>query len=440
VKITNNTETKINLFWFRRDLRTDDNTGLFQALNAGLAVLPVFIFDTHILNRLKKDDPRIFFINQQLTIIKKTCEENGSSLKVMHGEPSEIFQQIISEYPVNAVYTNRDYEPYARQRDQLVKNILKTKGIRFFDYKDQIVFDTNEIVKENGEPYTVFTPYYRKWKSMLTDQHLAENPSQQLLQNLVKTGAFRMPTLEDIGFRPGFLQIPDFDISEKKLQNYAALRDFPAENGTSRLSVHLRFGTVSIRKVTRIALKISEKFVSELAWRNFYMDILWHFPRVAEQSFKPEYDRIVWRNDEAGFERWCNGETGYPLVDAGMHELNATGYMHNRTRMVTAGFLTKHLLTDWRWGEAYFAEKLLDFDLAANNGGWQWSAGSGCDAVPYFRVFNPEIQAKKFDPQEKYIRKWIQEYGTSKYPSPVINHDFARKRAMETYKCGLNRQ
>ncbi|HCR91371.1 MAG TPA: deoxyribodipyrimidine photolyase [Prolixibacteraceae bacterium] len=425
---------KINIFWFRRDLRTEDNAGLFHALNAGLPVLPVFIFDTDILNQLNPDDARVSFIYDRLAKLRKAFEENGSSLKVFHGKPLEFFQQIISEYSVSAVYTNRDYEPTACERDQAVKEFLEKKEIHFFDFKDQVIFDHDEIVKEDGKPYTVFTPYSRKWKAALSDAALNGFSSQNLLHNLLKTKPFEIISLEKMGFEVTTYAVPEFDISEEKLSTYARLRDFPAENGTSRLSVHLRFGTVSIRKVTRIALQYSEIFLNELIWRNFYMDILWHFPKVEKQSFKPEYDRIVWRNNEAEFNKWCCGETGYPLVDAGMRELNETGYMHNRVRMVTASFLTKHLLVDWRWGEAYFAEKLVDYDLAANNGAWQWAAGCGCDAAAYFRVFNPALQNQKFDPENKYIRKWVPEFGTNQYSEPIVDHTFARNRAIETYK------
>ncbi len=425
---------KINIFWFRRDLRTEDNAGFFNALNAGLPVLPVFIFDTDILNQLNANDARVSFIYDQLLKLKNSFEKNGSSLNVFHGEPLDFFQQIITEYTINAVFTNRDYEPSARERDQKVKEFLEKKGICFFDFKDQVIFDHNEIVKENGQPYTVFTPYSRKWKTVLSDDALNEFPSHKLFHNLLKTKPFGIVSLEKMRFKVATYWVPGFDISEEKLKNYAVLRDFPAEDGTSRLSVHLRFGTVSIRKVTLLAIQSSEIFLNELIWRNFYMDILWHFPNVEKQSFKPEYDQIAWRNDETEFEKWCCGKTGYPLVDAGMCELNKTGYMHNRVRMVTASFLTKHLLIDWRWGEAYFAEKLMDYDLAANNGGWQWAAGCGCDAVPYFRVFNPALQSQKFDRENKYIRKWLPEFGTDSYPGPMVDHTFARTRAIESYK------
>lgn len=431
------TVNKINIFWFRRDLRAEDNAGLFHALNAGFPVLPVFIFDTEILDKLNKDDSRVSLIYQLIKKLKDICEENGSSLKVLYGKTIEVFQKIVNEYQVNAVYANRDYEPYAIQRDLEVNNFLLNQGIQFHDFKDQVIFDHNDIVKENSEPYTVFTPYSRKWKTTVSEDSLLEFPSRSFLQNFIKTGPFVIPALSEIGFQYGSIRMPDFDMSKEKLENYAAFRDFPAENGTSRLSFHLRFGTVSIRNITRFAFETSETFLNELIWRNFYMDILWHFPHVEKRSFKPDYDRIEWRNNEFEFKKWCCGETGYPLVDAGMRELNATGYMHNRVRMVTASFLCKHLLIDWHWGEAYFAEKLLDFDLAANNGGWQWAAGSGCDAAPYFRIFNPTLQAEKFDTEYKYIRKWIPEFGTSKYPQPMVDHSFARNRAIETYKRHL---
>ena len=428
---------KINIFWFRRDLRADDNAGLFHALNSGLPVLPVFIFDTDILRHLEAGDARVSFIYDRIAGLKRLFEENGSSLKISYGQTIEVFEKIVPEHRVKAVFTNRDYEPAARERDRKVKEFLDKKGVRFYDFKDQVIFDCHDIVKEDGRPYTVFTPYSRKWKSVLTEAALDEFPSQKMLRNLMKTGWLPFPGLEEMGFQKIKYEVRDFDISEEKLRNYARLRDFPAEAGTSRLSVHLRFGTVSIRKVTRQALLFSDIFLNELIWRNFYMDILWHFPKVEKHSFKPEYDRIVWRNDEDEFERWRCGQTGYPLVDAGMRELNDSGYMHNRVRMVTASFLTKHLLVDWRWGEAYFAEKLMDYDLAANNGGWQWAAGCGCDAVPYFRVFNPALQSARFDPANEYVQKWVPEYQTTKYSKPVVDHTFARNRAITVYKSSL---
>lgn len=424
----------IHIFWFRRDLRTADNAGLFHALNAGLPVLPVFIFDINILKQLPKDDARVSFIHAEIEKIKNTFEQHGSSLKTFYTTPVEAMEQLTSEYNIHTVFTNRDYEPYARERDQEVAQFLQNKGIQFRDFKDQLIFDHHDVVKEDGSPYTVFTPYYRKWLAKFDVAKAKEFPSQNMLHSLLKTTPFRLQTLEQIGFHQSKINVCDFKLSEEILRNYATLRDFPSESATTRLSVHLRFGTVSIRQATQQAFLYSEKLLNELAWRNFYMDILWHFPHTEKNSFKPAYDAIRWQNNETEFERWCIGQTGYPLVDAGMRELNSTGYMHNRVRMITASFLCKHLLIDWRWGEAYFAEKLLDFDLAANNGGWQWAAGSGCDAAPYFRVFNPALQSQKFDPQANYLKQWLPELGTNHYPGPIVEHSFARKRAIETYR------
>lgn len=429
---------KIAVFWLRRDLRLTDNHGLFQALNSGLPVLPVFIFDPNILGKLSdKNDARVSFIYHEVQKIKRETEKAGSSLKVFHALPLEAFQQLIQQYEIAAVFTNNDYEPYAIQRDSAVQTFLKSKGIEFHAFKDHIIFEGGEIRKDNGEPYTVFTPYSKKWKQVLGDNPVQEFSSEKYLNRFIKTGPFDFPELKEIGFEPGRIQPPPQEIPENIIRDYAKTRDFPAVLGTSKLGVHLRFGTISIREVTRKALELSEVFLNELIWRNFFMDILWHFPQVETRAFKPKYDFIAWRNDEKEFERWCRGETGFPLVDAGMRELNETGFMHNRVRMVTASFLTKHLLIDWRWGEAYFAEKLLDFELASNNGNWQWAAGCGCDAAPYFRVFNPEAQQKKFDPQGKYILKWVPEYGTSRYPQPIVEHTFARERVLSVYKNAL---
>jgi deoxyribodipyrimidine photo-lyase len=429
---------KIAVFWFRRDLRLTDNTGLFHALKSGLPVLPVFIFDSEILDKLNsKNDARVTFIYNQLQIINSEIEKHGSSLKVLHGKPLEAFQKLTGEFEVAAVYTNNDYEPYAIQRDKEIEIILKQKGIAFHTFKDHVIFEHNEVLKDDGTPYTVFTPYSKKWKQRLGSSGISEFLSQNYLHHLIKTKPFHFPEIGEIGFVSSHLQVPEMNISEQLIKNYAEKRDLPALDATSKLGVYLRFGTISIREVTRIALDWSEVFLNELIWRNFFSQILRHFPQVENKAFKPKYDFIQWRNNEKEFEAWCRGETGYPMVDAGMRELNKTGFMHNRVRMVTASFLTKHLLIDWRWGEAYFAEKLLDFDLASNNGNWQWAAGCGCDAAPYFRVFNPAEQQKKFDAQAKYILKWVSEYGTVKYPQPIVEHAFARERVLRVYKNAL---
>lgn len=429
---------KVNIFWFRRDLRVDDNHGLYQALNAGLPVVPVFIFDPTILAQFPNpNDIRLTFIHQSLQALNREFVKYGSSLQVYFSSPEVVFGRLMAKFQVHAVYANTDYEPAALSRDEKVMRLLQDKGVEFHNFKDQVVFHKNEVVKPDGLPYTVFTPYSKKWKENLASRPLRFFESEKLLPNLKHLAADYFPELEEIGYRIQDVNFPEKKFDEALIKEYGQMRDFPAENGTSRLGVHLRFGTVSIRKLTQFALLHSEVFLNELIWRNFYMDILWHFPHVVEKAFKPAYDLIDWRNDEAEFERWCAGQTGYPLVDAGMRELNETGYMHNRIRMVVASFLTKHLLIDWRWGEAYFASKLLDFELASNNGGWQWASGSGCDAAPYFRVFSPDLQTRKFDPQLKYIRKWVPELDTLTYPKPLVDHSFARNRAIETYKNGL---
>lgn len=429
---------EIALFWLRRDLRLNDNTGLSHALQSGWPVLPLFIFDKNILDRLEnKQDRRVDFIHQALLNLQEELMKIGSSLYVIYDTPQNAYKKILQEFNVKAVYTNHDYEPYAKERDEGIKNYLEKNKIEFTSYKDQVIFEKSEITKDDGKPYTVFTPYSRKWKSTLRENHTQEHPTKKFFKNFIQTKALKIPTLKEVGFEKTDLNFSLPKLTPSLLKNYQANRDFPAIAGTSRISMHLRFGTISIRKTTLYALQYSETWLNELIWREFYMMILWHFPHVEKKAFKKEYDHIVWRQEEKDFEKWCKGETGFPIVDAGMRELNATGFMHNRVRMITASFLVKDLLIDWRWGEAYFAEKLNDFDLSANNGGWQWAAGSGCDAAPYFRIFNPDSQQQKFDSDFEYIKKWIPEYGTSKYPEPMVDHAQARIRTLEVYKKSL---
>lgn len=429
---------KVNLFWFRRDLRLVDNVGLYNALKSGLPVVPLFIFDIEILSKLEsKTDARISFIHDELVKLNNELRKVGSSFKIYHDTPINSIKALLNEFEVEAVFANRDYEPYASQRDKAIEEYLTKEGVGFNLFKDHIIFEHNEVVKKDGTPYTVFTPYSRKWKERFQNEENKHFPSQNLIGRFFKTGFSEIIGLEKIGFKRSEITLPNFNISEELLNNYAEKRDLPALNATSRLGVHLRFGTISIREVTFKAIEQSEVFLNELIWRNFFINILWHFPHVVDKAFKPKYDFIQWRNDEKEFEFWCKGKTGYPLVDAGMRELNETGFMHNRVRMVTASFLVKHLLIDWRWGEAYFAEKLLDFELASNNGNWQWAAGSGCDAAPYFRVFNPEAQQKKFDKKAEYILRWVPEYGTVKYQQPIVEHRFARERVLQAYKDAL---
>lgn len=417
----------------------NDNAGLYHALISGAPVLPIFIFDKNILDKLEdKSDRRVEFIHAALEEIQGRLTALGSSLEVHYGTPLETFTALLSKYTVQAVFANHDYEPYALERDTLIEAIVKEKGAVLKTYKDQVLLEKEEVLKEDGKPYTVFTPYSRKWKSVLTDIHLKPFPNEKYFNNFLQQPSQEIPSLQSMDFKALGKSFPSKNLQEELIKKYGEQRNFPAVNGTSKLGVHLRFGTLSIRQLAAHAKTLSETYLNELIWRDFYQMILWHFPKVGSgKAFKAAYDHIEWRKDNGEFEKWCNGQTGYPIVDAGMRELNETGFMHNRVRMIVASFLTKHLLLDWRLGEAYFAKKLLDFDLAANNGGWQWAAGSGCDAAPYFRIFNPRLQTEKFDRELKYIRKWVPELDSFNYPKPLVDHDFARKRCLEVYAKAL---
>ena len=428
----------IVLFWFRRDLRLEDNVGLFRALKSGHSVLPVFILDKNILGKLEeRHDRRLSFIHGALISLQERITATGSSLRVLHSTPEEAMRQLIAEYDVRAVYANSDYEPYAVDRDRQIGLMLGQSGVAFHTVKDQVIFEKNEVVKSDGTPYTVFTPYSKVWKKQLTQGDLILTPSEQLMGNFLKTEPLPLPALEDIGFGDTDMRFNPPEINTGIIADYHKTRNIPSIDGTTRLGIHLRFGTVSIRRLVAVAIALSEVWLNELIWREFFMSILWHFPHVVDNSFRKKYDNISWRNNEEEFERWCSGMTGYPIVDAGMRELNATGFMHNRVRMITASFLTKHLLTDWRWGEAYFAARLLDYELSSNNGNWQWAAGSGCDAAPYFRVFNPSEQTRKFDPDLAYVRRWVPEHETPDYPRMIVDHAQARERALKTYREGI---
>jgi deoxyribodipyrimidine photo-lyase len=446
----------ISIFWHRRDLRLHDNAGAYNALRGNHPVLPLFIFDWNILNELEEtDDARVTFIHNEIKHLDKELQELGSAMLIRYGKPQSIWEDLVKEYDIAAVYTNRDYEPYAKDRDKDVEQLLAKKDIPFHTFKDHVIFEHMEVEKKAGGVYTVFTPYSRTWRDKLMAEtyegtdiqgnktelscFLKPYPNEDYFDNYVQTKPFEKPSLSDMGFSRSDLEIPDRTVSRKVIKEYDKKRNFPAVDGTSRLGIHFRFGTISIREKAERARQLNGTFLNELIWRDFYAQILSNFPHVVDESFRREYDYIEWRNNEEEFQAWCAGRTGYPMVDAGMRELNETGYMHNRVRMITASFLTKHLLIDWRWGEAYFARKLLDYELASNNGGWQWAAGSGTDAAPYFRIFNPESQFKKFDKEGKYVKKWVPEYGTDDYPDPIVDHKEARKRCLERYKEGLDR-
>jgi deoxyribodipyrimidine photo-lyase len=435
------------IFWFRRDLRLEDNAGLYHALKSGVEILPIFIFDKSILDKLSdKTDPRVSFIYQEIAAIKAQLQELGSDLKVFYGNPSSVFKNIFKSEEINKLYCNYDFESYAIQRDEEIKDLAEAKNIEFLSYKDHVIFDGKEILKDDGNPYVVFTPYKRKWLAKLESRkskglsyYLKSYPTEKYFSNFVKQQSEEILSLNSMGFQKSEIGIPGKEVAQRIIKNYDRDRDFPSINGTSRLGIHFRFGTLSLREKARKAQKLNDIYLSELVWRDFYAQILYHFPHVEKNPFRAKYENIEWRNDETDFKNWCEGRTGYPMVDAGMRELNQTRHMHNRVRMVVASFLTKHLLIDWRWGEQYFADKLLDFDLASNNGGWQWAAGCGTDAAPYFRIFNPESQMKKFDKELKYIKKWVPEYGTPEYVEPIVDHKFARERCLKTYKDELSK-
>ncbi|MBW6491589.1 MAG: DNA photolyase family protein [Lentimicrobium sp.] len=423
------------IFWFRRDLRLNDNHGLYKALLSGYKVLPVFIFDTNILKKLPADDKRIPFIHHHLVAVHEKLKPQSCGIKVLHGDPVSVIQSLTDNYQIHSVYANHDYEPYALARDKQVEEMLKSRGISFHTFKDQVLFEKNEVVKSDSTPYVVFTPFSRLWLQKMEVEGIPDFPSE-LHTGQYLSGKFDdLPKLSDLGFTDSPLKISESGplIDAGILQDYAENRNFPAFEKTTKLGTHLRFGTISVRDCIKAGKKYSAAWLNELIWREFFMQILWHFPYVEKSAFRPEYNRIVWNNNPDDFEKWCRGKTGYPMVDAGMRELEATGFMHNRVRMVVAGFLTKHLLIDWKWGEAWFAEKLLDYELSSNNGNWQWAAGTGCDAAPYFRIFNPTEQLKKFDANLIYVKRWIPEYGTAQYPEPIIEHSYARKRCLSVY-------
>lgn len=432
---------KISIFWFRRDLRLHDNVALFQALQSEFPVLPIFIFDTDILNQLDdKADRRVDLIHQMLAAIQNKLAENNRTLRVFSGKVLNAFAELSKEFEIQKVYCNRDYETYALGRDKSVKEFLENKGIDFLTFKDQVVFEWNEVLKPDGQPYTIFTPFSKTWKRKLAEIKPSFSPSEKHWDNFYVTETkFPFPTLESLGFEKTNIQFFEPTIPHQSIENYHLSRDIPSlENGTTKLSLHLRFGTVSIRGLVALARDSNETWLNELIWREFFMSILMHFPHVEKGAFKKKYDQVEWRNNEEEFDRWCRGKTGYPIVDAGMRQLNETGFMHNRVRMIVASFLVKDLLIDWRWGEAYFASKLLDYDLSANNGNWQWAAGCGCDAAPYFRIFNPTEQTKRFDPKLEYIKRWVPELDTFEYPSPIVDHRLARERVLKVYKQALS--
>lgn len=424
---------KTSIFWFRRDLRLTDNIGLNAALASGQKVLPIFIFDSNILDDLERDDARLSFIHETLKHINDDLNEHGSTLQCYHGNPIDIWKEIIAEHDISDVFINKDYEPYAISRDLEVEKLLGMHEIQIHRFKDQVIFEENEITKNDGLPYTVYTPFKNKWLAAFYNSDYSPTTKVNFDAFVKKRTEF--PTIEDLGFVPSEIKVQAYTYNQ--VSKYEDIRDYPEVDGTSYLSPHLRFGTVSVRQAIEMNRSNNATFLSELIWREFFMQILFHFPKVVHSNFKSKYDGIQWRNNEADFKLWCEGKTGYPMVDAGMRQLNKTGYMHNRVRMVVAGFLVKHLLIDWKWGEAYFAQKLLDYDLSANNGNWQWSSGTGCDSAPYFRIFNPIEQLKKFDKNHVYINTWIEDLQELTYPQPMVDHKFARERALLTYKKGL---
>ncbi len=436
----------LSIVWLRRDLRLHDNAALYYALKSGRPVLVVFVFDRLILDVLEdRRDRRVEFIYKEIHKLQDQLTGMGSSLIARYGRPIDVLKSIIEEYNVAEVFTNHDYELYAKERDAVVKAMLAERGIGFQTSKDQAIFDLDEVMTGAGKPYTIFGAYSRNWVGKLNEFYLKSYPTEKYFANFYKTspppGPERgIPTLGEMNFEPLGENYPVPAVDEAFLWEYEKMRDYPARTGTSELGIHLRFGTISIRDLVRQARAISERFMTELAWRDFYFQILEHFPHVEKHAFRRQYEHLPFLNQPEDIERWKTGQTGYPFVDAGMRQLNQTGWMHNRARLITASFCVKHLLIDWRIGENYFGAKLRDYDLAANIGNWQWVAGTGNDPAPYFRVFSPDTQMKKFDPKLEYVRKWVPEYGTPDYVKPMIDHDFARQRAVETYKQALGKE
>jgi deoxyribodipyrimidine photo-lyase len=441
VLIKINMSKQINIMWFRRDLRLSDNAALYHALTSGLPVVPIFIFDKNILDKLQnKSDQRVAFIHAALQEMQQQLAAMESSLEVYYGTPTTVFANLAQKYKIEKVFTNHDYEPYAQLRDEAIATQLQATNANLITFKDQVIFEKNEVAKDDGKPYTIFTPYNNKWKATFLPKNANPFPTEKYYSNFYKQAIVAVPSLSSMGFNNNEAIFPSKLLNHEIVKKYSQQRDIPSIAGTSKMGVHLRFGTVSIRSLVAQALPLNDTFLNELIWRDFYHMILFNFPKVGMgKAFKAEYDNVEWRNNETEFAAWCSGHTGYPIVDAGIRELNATGFMHNRVRMIVASFLIKHLLIDWRWGEAYFAEKLLDFDLAANNGGWQWAASSGCDAAPYFRIFNPTLQTQKFDPQAVYIKKWVPEYDSLQYTKPIVVHELARKRVLEVYAKALKK-
>ena len=429
------TRKPVNVFWFRRDLRLEDNHGLFLALSENLPVLPVFIFDTEILcNLSNRKDARVHFIHQQLTRIQRDLQKSGRGLVVCQGKPLDVWKDLSARFLIRAVFANHDYEPYAKERDKEIKDFLALQGIEFHTFKDQVIFEKDDILKNDGTPYVVFTPFSRKWRETLQEPDLISFPSEKLIKRMVPLEKTDIMSLQDLGFEKTERTFGPPEIDIELIRKYHLQRDYPGIKGTTGLSTHLRFGTISIRTCVRHALESSQIWLGELIWREFFMMILNHFPYVTSSAFRPRYNGIKWKNESEHFRLWSEGKTGYPLVDAGMRELNQTGLMHNRVRMITASFLVKHLQIDWRWGERYFAEKLLDYDLSANNGNWQWVAGCGCDAAPYFRIFNPIAQQKKFDRDLSYVRQWVPEWNDDSYSKPIVDHREARAETLSIYR------
>ncbi len=428
----------LTIFWFRRDLRLEDNVGLFHALSGPGKVLPIFIFDKEILEDLPKKDPRIEFILDRLSDINQKLEAVSSSIKVIHDTPREAFESLINELDIGTVYTNRDYEPYAAERDEDINNLLESNGIEFKSYQDHLIFEPGEVLKDDGSPYTVYTPFSRKWKYHLESKESHPVKSEALISNFLERSAEELPKIESLGFEKSGIKVREIELDPARVKEYENTRDYPSKEGGTYAGPHLRFGTYGIRTILKKS-ESSDTLRNELIWREFFTHILFHFPRVVGNSFKRNWDQIKWENDPEKVKAWKEGKTGFPMVDAGIRELNRTGYMHNRVRMITANFLVKLLRVDWRVGEAYFAEKLLDFELASNNGNWQWSAGSGCDAAPYFRIFNPETQIAKFDPKHGYIKKWIPEFGTPDYPAPIIDYSKERSNSLSFFESYLKK-